>query len=103
MATVYEIPTSPTPQTFSITLSGVQYQCALRWNTASSCWTLDLSDANGNLILGSIPVIPGVNLLEQFDYLELGGALVASTDYDPNAVPTFDNLGSTGHLYWIAS
>lgn len=103
MATVYEIPTAPKPQTFSITLSGVQYQCAIRWNVASQCWLFDLRDANNVLILGSIPVIPGVNLLEQFEYLELGGALFAQTDFDPNAVPTFDNLGSTGHLYWIAT
>lgn len=103
MATVYEIPTSPKPQTFSITLSGVQYQCALRWNVTAACWLFDLRDSSGALIIGSVPVIPGVNLLEQFDYLELGGTLVAQVDYDAAAVPTFDNLGSTGHLYWIAT
>ncbi len=45
----------------------------------------------------------GTNLLEQYDYLGLGGVLWCQTTDDPDAVPTFGNLGVGSHLYWWVS
>lgn len=101
--TAYEIPLSPKPQTFSIGLSGVTYKMTLRWNEFAPAWMLDIADASGNLLVGSVPLVTGADLLEQYAYLGFSGKLIVQTDHDPSAVPTFSNLGTTGHLYFLTS
>jgi hypothetical protein len=101
--TAYEIPLSAKPQTFSIALGGVTYKMTLRWNVPAAAWMLDIADATGNPMVGSIPLVTGVNLLGQYAYLGFAGQLVVQTDHDPDAVPTFDNIGTTGHLYFVTS
>lgn len=97
----YEIPLSPEPQRFSIQLGGVEYRMRLSWSQHQTCWCLEISDSAGNAILQGIPVVTGVDLLAQHRHLGFTGSLLAQTDYDPSAVPTFDNLGSTGRLYFV--
>jgi predicted Zn-dependent protease with MMP-like domain len=97
----FEIPLTPNPQRFNITLSGVQYRLAVVWrNAEQGGWVLDIADVNGNPIIQGIPLVTGANLLEQYDYLGLGGVLWCQTTDNPDAVPTFDNLGVGSHLYW---
>jgi hypothetical protein len=97
----FEIPLSPKPQTFSIALAGVTYQITVKWNWVASCWVIDVADASGNPLVGGLPLVTGVDILGQYAYLGFGGKLIVQTDHDPDAVPTFDNIGSTGHLYFI--
>ncbi len=97
---VYEIPLSPDAQTLEISLGGVDYQLRILWNPVALSWVMDISQLDGTPILSGIPLVTGANLLEQFDYLNFGGSLTVSTDGDINAVPTFENLGLLGHLYF---
>lgn len=100
--TAYEIPLQATPQTLTISLAGVTYQLRVLWNFIAAAWVVDLMDDLGNPILsGLLPLITGADLLEQFGYLNLGGQLIVQTDNDTDAVPTFDNLGANGHLYFV--
>lgn len=101
MTTAYEIPLSPTPQTLTIALSGKTYRLKLRWNVTAQVWILDITDEQGVDILTGLAVVTGCDLLEPFDYLDFGGSLVALTDNNYDLPPTFKNLGSTGHIYWI--
>lgn len=103
MTTYYEIPLSPTPQTFNISLAGVTYKFTVSWNWVSACWVIDIADATGNPVVRGIPMVTGVDLLSPYAYLGFGGQLVVQTDNAPDVVPTFGDLGSTGHLYWIVS
>lgn len=100
MANYYEIPLQPTPQKFSISLSNVDYNINVFWNDFANCWCIDILDNNSVLILGSIPLVTGVNLLLPYTNLGFSGQLFATTDHDLTVPPTFDNLGITGHLYW---
>lgn len=97
----FEIPTSPEPEHFTITLDNVVYTMTLKWNTASNCWVLDIGDINNVVILGGIPLVTGCDLLEQFKYMGFGGGLIAQSDEDVAMPPTFQNMGSNGHLYYI--
>ena len=97
---MYEIPLTPEPQNFNISLAGIGYFLELLWNPSASAWQLNLSSANRTKIVSSIPLVTGSNLLEQLAYLGIGGSLFCSTDHDLTAPPTFDNLGVTGHLYF---
>lgn len=103
MTTVYEVPLSATPQRLSVSMGGVQYRLTVRWIDVMACWVLDIADVNGFAILSGIPMITGADLLAQYGYLNFGGQLIAQSDFDVTAVPTFDNLGLTGHLYWVTN
>lgn len=102
MPTPYEIPLSPTPQTFTISLGGTTYRLTVWWNDMAACWTVDIYDSDGSTkILVGVPLVTGCDLLAPYSDLDFGGELIAQVDGDINAVPTFDNLGTTGHLYFV--
>jgi hypothetical protein len=103
MSTPYIIPLIPAPQTLSVTLGGNQYNLRVLWNNAASCWVLDIYDASNNPVVLGIAVVTGVDLLRQFGYLNFGGQLIAQTDFDTLAVPTADNLGTNGNLYFVVA
>lgn len=104
MSTALEIPLSGQAQTFSITLAGTEYQLTFLWrDAAGGGWVLDLADAAGNQLLSGIPLITGVDLLAQYSYLNIPGQLWVMSDGDPAAVPTYSNLGSTSHLYFVTT
>ena len=99
---VQEIPLTPEPQTFSVTLANVEYKCTVQWRAVDmGGWVLDLADTDGNPILCGVPLVTGVDLLAQYAYLDFGGQLRVQTDNDPDVVPTFENLGVTSHLYFV--
>jgi hypothetical protein len=102
MASVYEIPLTAQAQTFSVSLAGVEYTITLAWRDADEGgWFLDLADAAGNVIVSGIPLVTGADLLGQYRYLGIGGGLQVQSDGDPDAVPTYTNLGATSHLYFV--
>lgn len=102
MTDVYEIPLTAEPQRFAIALAGVTYRMRLAWREAAGGgWFLDIADPDAVPIVNGIPLVTGADLLEQYRHLGFVGSLVVQTDHDPEAVPTFDNLGSTSHLFLI--
>lgn len=92
--TAYEIPLSPKPQTFAISLVGVTYLMTLLWNPSLACWVLDIDDANGNPVVLGIPVVTGLDLLAQYSYLGVGGHLIAQTDGSGALGVTYDGNSS---------
>jgi hypothetical protein len=101
--TAYEIPLLSAPQSLSISLAGVAYNLVVRWNDPAQAWVLDISDANNNLLIGGIAMTTGVDLLGQYQYLGFGGSLYVQSDFDTLAEPTYYNLGSTAHLYFVVT
>jgi hypothetical protein len=103
MSEVFEIPLDVgVPQRFAITLSQVDYQMSLRYRNAPEAgWTLDIADTSGNSIVEGIPLVTGCDLLEQYKHLGFKGELRVQTIGNSGAVPTFENLGDAGKLYWV--
>jgi hypothetical protein len=102
--TVFEIPLAAQPMTFTIPLGGVTYELTMVYRDATEGgWSLDIDDGYGNPILCGVPLVTGADLLAQYAYLGIGGQLWVRSDGEPDAVPTFANLGQVpgGHLYWI--
>lgn len=102
MSTPWEIPLTPKPQTMQIFLAGVQYQLTFKWCAPAACWVVDFATADGTPVLSGVALVTGVNLLDQFAYLVFSGGLVAQTDHDADAVPTYENLGETGRAYFLS-
>ena len=101
--TAYTVPTTPrTPKRITIFLSGTEYTLRFTWNSIASCWILDVSNASGEPLLSGVPIVTGADLLEQFQYVGIYGQMIAQTDNDPGAVPTFDNFGDTSHLFYLS-
>ena len=97
--TLYEIPLSPEAQTFQVAIDGKTYTLTFRYIGIQGAWNLDIADGNGTLMLGGIPVVPGVDLLAQYRYLGFSSALVVANDPDDGLPPTFSGLGISGHVY----
>jgi len=98
MAT-YIIPLTPEPQAFGITLAGRELRLVVRWFEASEGgWALDiLEPGNSAPIVCGIPLVAGVDLLEPYAYLDLGGELRLSGD----TPPTRDSLGTEVRLLFV--
>lgn len=102
MTIVTEIPLSPSPQTFSITLAGVSYRMTLIWREVGGAgWVLDIADVAGQALVNGVPLVTGVDLLAPYPDKGFGGQLRVLTDGGVDAAPTFTNLGVTSHLYWV--
>lgn len=100
MSVVFEIPTSPTPQQFTVTLGGVTYVMTLKWCDPNASWLLDIADSNANPLILGIPLVTGADLLAQYAYVGIPGQLIVQSDNNVNLVPSFVTLGVTGHLYF---
>ena len=100
--TFLQIPLQNGPQQFTITLSGVEYTFTIQFrNIVNGGWVLDIGDDLNNPIVQGIPLVTGANLLEQYGYLGFVGGLFVQTNSDPDAVPTFENLGIDGLLWYV--
>jgi hypothetical protein len=100
--TIYEIPLASVPQQLKINMAGVDYIITIYWCWPAQTWMMDLAIANsGVYLIRGNPLVTGADLLGQFQYLGIGGALVVQTDNAPFFAPTFDNLGQTAHLYFV--
>ncbi len=70
-------------------------------NVPEGGWVLDIADVDGNPIAFGLPLVTGHDLLGQYAYLGIAGELVVQSDADIYAPPTFDNLGTESHLYFV--
>lgn len=100
-STPYIVPLVPANQEFDISLAGVSYHLKVKWNSFSNAWVLDIQDSQKENILTGIPMITGCDLLEQYAYLDIGGAMVVQSSNDPTLVPDYTTLGITGNLFFI--
>lgn len=102
---VFEIPLTPSQnQRLGITLDTVPYTLVFNWvNADQGGWALDILDSNGIPILEGLAMITGADLLSQFGYLGITGHLIVNTSGDPDAIPTYTNLGNDSHLYYVTA
>ena len=106
MSTVYLVPTSPSPQTFSITLAGVPYNLTVIYRNADQGgWVMDIADLNNNDLVCGIPLVVNTNLLAQYAYLGFGGSLTVNSvgGFDDTSVPLYPELGNTAQLYFVTN
>ena len=99
----YEIPLTPQAQTFQISLNSVAYKFTLQWRSKDGLggWVLDIADAANNPLLSGLPLVTGCDLLAQYAYVGIGGELWVLTDGAPLEIPTYANLGTLAHLYFV--
>lgn len=100
----FVIPLKAASQKLRTVLNQTEYQLTVIWRDADQGgWVLDIADAVGNPIVSGIPLVTGADLLAQYGYLGINGSLIAHTDRNSDAAPTFDNLGIASHLYFVTN
>lgn len=101
--TTFVLPLLNLPQTFEISLAGVNYILTCRWNAAADAgWVIDLANSETSLpIVANVPLITGADCLAGLEYLGINGQLVVYTDGNELAVPTLANLGVESNLYFL--
>lgn len=99
MTQVVPLTTSPN-QSFSIqlTVNGkpLTLNLTLGYSEMAGYWQMAVSDVNGNLLIGSVPLItgwyPAANLLAQYQYMNIGSAYLLNTGNANTDYPNSENL-----------
>lgn len=100
----YEIPLTPDPQRFPITLGGIDYQILVTYkNVLEGGWVIDIADKQGVNLVAGIPLVTGVDILGQHKHLGFKGSLTLESSDNSNPVPTFENLGIFVFLIWTTT
>ncbi|MBB1625689.1 hypothetical protein [Achromobacter sp. UMC71] len=99
MASFYEIPLLPVPQSFTIALGGKDYRLTMQYRDG---WMLDIGAADGGMLVAGIPLVTGVDLLGQYRHLGFEGGLWLINAISSDDPPTYENLGIESKLYWKA-
>lgn len=107
MALTMIIPLDSSPnQSFQITLPFETYNrpvdCELRYNEIIGYWLLSIFDPSlGKPLLCNIPLVPGTDLLGQYQYLNLGHLVIANVGETTfKEWPSKTNLGTLWKLVW---
>ena len=104
MSTV-RIVTQPMPNTTQrVQLSGVTYSIRLLWSQRGSCWHMDLSDGDGELLLGGLRVVTHIPLLAPHRYLEglpPGDLMLVDVRGVVGGKPTLEDMGTRFRLYYF--
>jgi hypothetical protein len=103
---LYTIPLTVNPNqkfTSTIPIDGkkIKFNFFLRFNTEAKYWVLDIFNAQNDSLIVSVNLVCGLNLLEQYSYLNIGSAYIAKVDNSlANDNPDEYNLGSDFILVW---
>jgi len=82
------------------------FDLTLRYNSEAEYWILAIANAtSGQMLVSDLPLIAGVypaaNILEQFEHLRIGVAVVVKINPDnTDDAPNADNLGTDFALVW---
>ena len=91
-------------QEFKLTLKNrrnINIKLKLRYNDLCAAWTAEIIDnSTGKTLIDTLPLVPGVNLLGQFGYLNIGEAYVIPTTDTELMMPDNTTLGSVFALVW---
>ena len=83
------------------TLGNIQVHLVTRFNYTAACWTLDILDASGNLMVAGIMMVPGINLIKPYPQITglIGGLMVVELNVGDYQSPSL--LGTNIQLLWF--
>lgn len=101
MAT-FEFPLSPNAQQMTVPIGERELTFRFAWaDSPDGGWFMDISSLDGTPLARGLPLTAGENILQQLDYLGIGGEIRVQTDADPLVEPTYDNLGLNGRVLLV--
>lgn len=107
MAQIVPLTSAPNQQVSiapSVNGASVPLQLKIRRNIMAALWIMSVLDKAGNLLVDSVPLIPGVypaaNVLMPYQYLNIGSAYVVNASGIAQEYPSSSNLGTDYVLVW---
>lgn len=98
----FEFPLTPGAQQMTVPVSDEQFTFRFAWSDSpEGGWFIDILRLDGSPLVRGLPLTAGENVLQQFDYLGISGAIYVQTDNDPLVEPTYDNLGLNGRVFFV--
>lgn len=92
--------------TVEVSGKNIPLRLRIRWNFTYEFWYISVTDSTSNkLLLDSIPLVtgdyPAANLLEQYQHLNIGSAIVVpASELVSHDYPLQDSLGTEFVLMW---
>lgn len=71
----------------------------LRYNELAGYWIVTIRNERSDLIAG-LPVLPAQNILEQYEYLQIGSAYIVPAQTVAEQWPSRYTLGAQWYLVW---
>jgi hypothetical protein len=101
---IVPLTTSPNQKfTSTIPIDGkkIKFNFFLRFNTEAKYWVLDVYNSENDSLIVSLNLVCGLNLLEQYSYLNIGSAYIYKVDNSLfDDIPNEYNIGSDFYLVW---
>ena len=102
---MYKIPVTSEPdQSFSCSIpiggKNTLLGFRIRYNDIARYWWMAISDSKGNMLLDSIPLLTGSNILGQYQYLSIGSAYIINNGNSLLSDPDESTLGTDFLLMW---
>ncbi|CCV60945.1 hypothetical protein AB8899_12295 [Yersinia enterocolitica] len=97
---VQEIPLTANNQFFNIALGEISLNLRLVYRDVAG-WIMDVRDSGGADMLCGVPLVVGVDLIEQYPELGINGVFAVLSDDSREEYPTKTNLGTGSHLYFV--
>ncbi|WP_186381607.1 phage baseplate plug protein [Yersinia massiliensis] len=97
---VQEIPLTANNQFFNISLGETALNLRLVYRDVAG-WVMDVRDSGGTDMLCGVPLVVGVDLIEQYPDLGISGVFAVISDDSREEYPTKTNLGTGSHLYFV--
>ena len=103
---MYVVPLTNSPnQTFTSTIpvndKKLKLRFFLKYNTEQNCWVMNLKDEKNNPLISAVPLVCGLNILDQQSYMGIGSCYVVKLN--PNIQrdrPNEFDLGTNFVLVW---
>lgn len=93
----FQVPLAVDGETVTITVT-------LRYNEVAGYWVMTIYDADGVLLLDSLPLLtgdwPAANLLAPYGYLQIGSAYIINDSHGEHDFPGLGDLGRGFSLVW---
>jgi hypothetical protein len=108
MTAGFKVPLIVGSQTLKISIGGIKYSLAVTWRNdlgGQGGYVLDINDGLGNPIADGLAMNDQTNLLDDLEYLSIGGGVrmyVESSSGAVGPVP-YSTLGGDFNLYWVLS
>lgn len=104
--TINEIALTGDPnQTYTVSIAGetknITFILNQSFNEQARYWVLSINDQSNNPIISDIPLLCGYDLLEQYQYLNIGHLLVVNISDQTIEYPNADNIAGNFELVWV--
>lgn len=91
-------------QTFSCSIplanKNITLIFTMSYNDFAGYWQATIKRSSNEYLIRNLPIIPAENILEQFEYLGIGGAAVVPRQVVAEQWPSYGTLTSDWYLIW---